>query len=80
VMQSIRHRGLNPKGLLDLPVVEHGFTHFVLRAHPIEVEVEGGLSDFAVRTAPHGQWLDLAEATSKALPKPVADLLRTLCK
>jgi len=81
VMQSIRHRGLNPKGLQDLPVIEHGFTHFVLRAYPIEVEVQGGSPDYAVQTAPpHGQWLDLDEATSKALPKPVADLLRTLCK
>ena len=82
VIQSIRDRGLHPTGLQDLPVIEHGFTHFVLRAYPVavevEVEVQGGALDHAGQTAAQGQWLDLAEVTSKALPKPVAELLRSL--
>ena len=89
VIQSIRHRGLNPKGLQDLPVIEHGFTHFVLRAYPVQIDVEGDSrnhadnadnADNAGQTAPQGQWLDQAEVASKALPKPVAELLRKLCK
>ena len=86
VIQSIRDRGLNPTGLQDLPVIEHGFTHFVLRAYPVEVQVEGeielggGDSGRPGQTAPQGQWLDLADVTSKALPKPVAELLRTFCR
>jgi len=92
VIQSIRQRGLHPKGVQDLPVIEHGFTHFVLRAYPIEVqvgdpiegEVEVGvrLPNHAVhsgQSACQGQWLDQADVASKALPKPVAELLRTLC-
>jgi A/G-specific adenine glycosylase len=90
LIQSIRQRGLNPKGFEDLPVIEHGFTHFVLRAYPVEVQVgdpievkvEGRLPDHAVhagQSACQGQWLDQAEVASKALPKPVAELLRTLC-
>jgi A/G-specific adenine glycosylase len=86
VMQSIRDRGLNPTGRQDLPVIEHGFTHFVLRAYPVEVQVEGqsGLgrphSNRPGQIAPQGEWLDLAEVSSKALPKPVAELLRTFCR
>jgi A/G-specific adenine glycosylase len=83
VIQSIRHRGLNPKGLQDLPVIEHGFTHFVLRAYPVQIDVEEDSrnhADNADQTAPQGQWLDQAEVASKALPKPVAELLRKLCK
>ena len=86
VIQTIRDRGLNPTGLQDLPVIEHGFTHFVLRAFPVEVQVEGeiafggGDSGRPGQTASQGQWLDLADVTSKALPKPVAELLRTLCR
>jgi A/G-specific adenine glycosylase len=86
VIQSIRHRGLNPKGFQDLPVVEHGFTHFVLRAYPVQIDVEedsrnhSDNADNADQTAPQGQWLDQAEVASKALPKPVAELLRKLYK
>lgn len=80
VVKSVRERGLNPSGLRDLPVVEHGFTHFVLRAHPVQIEVELESPAQLTQTAPQGRWLDLAELPSKALPKPVAELLRTVCK
>jgi len=45
--------------------------------------VEGRLPNHAVhsgQSACQGQWLDQAEVASKALPKPVAELLRKLCK
>ena len=86
LMQSVRDRALNPLGLQDLPVVEHGFTHFVLRAYPVEIDVELDSPDQAAHlvdapdAARRGEWLDLAEVASKALPKPVANLLRTFCK
>lgn len=82
LIQSIRDRGLHPKGLQNLPVIEHGFTHFVLRAYPVEVEVdvEARALDQANHCVPQGEWLDLAEAMAKALPKPVASLLQTLCE
>jgi A/G-specific adenine glycosylase len=82
VNQLICDWGFNPKARQDLPVIEHGFTHFVLRAHPIEIEVEGSqdYADHSDQIAAEGQWLDLAEVASKALPKPVAELLRTFSR
>jgi A/G-specific adenine glycosylase len=55
-----------------LPIVEHGFTHFRLRAQPwlcsplSQVESAGRL------------WVDLADAPGAAVPAPVRTLLRVL--
>ncbi|MEX2241115.1 MAG: A/G-specific adenine glycosylase [Burkholderiales bacterium] len=55
-----------------LPIVEHGFTHFRLRAQPwlctplSQVESAGRL------------WVDLADAPGAAVPAPVRALLRAL--
>jgi adenine-specific DNA glycosylase len=55
-----------------LPIVEHGFTHFRLRAQPwlctplSQVESVGRL------------WVDLADAPGAAVPAPVRTLLRAL--
>jgi len=80
LMQSIDQRALIPRGIRDLPLIEHAFTHFVLRAYPVEVEVEAQASHQANHTLPQGQWLELAEAMAKGLPKPVAKLLQTFSK
>jgi A/G-specific adenine glycosylase len=52
-----------------LPVVEHGFTHFRLRATPILCRVE------AARAAKNQQWIALAQAARAAVPSPVRRLL-----
>jgi len=54
-----------------LPVLEHGFTHFRLRARPVLCA--------APHSATPGQlWLDLADAPGAAVPTPVRRVLRAL--
>jgi A/G-specific adenine glycosylase len=52
-----------------LPVVEHGFTHFRLRATPVLCTVQ------AARPTNNQQWLALAQAGRAAVPTPVKKLL-----
>ncbi len=52
-----------------LPVIEHGFTHFRLRATPLLCTVQ------AARTTANQQWLALAQAARAAVPTPVKKLL-----
>jgi len=54
-----------------LPALEHGFTHFRLRARPV-------LCAAPERAAPGQIWLDLADAPGAAVPTPVRRVLRTL--
>jgi A/G-specific adenine glycosylase len=56
-----------------LPVVEHSFTHFRLRAQPWLCEVRAPADAGAGRL-----WVDLADAPGAAVPAPVRTLLRTL--
>jgi A/G-specific adenine glycosylase len=58
-----------------LPPLEHGFTHFRLRAQPLLCEVR--------RCRPRAEqagrlWLDLADAAGSAVPAPVRTLLLQL--
>ena len=53
----------------ELPVVEHGFTHFRLAATPVLCNVE------AARPAKNQQWVALAQAVRGAIPTPVKKLL-----
>ena len=52
-----------------LPIVEHGFTHFRLRATPILCAVG------AARPAKNQRWIALSQAARAAVPTPVKKLL-----
>jgi A/G-specific adenine glycosylase len=55
-----------------LPVVEHGFTHFRLRATPVLCTVS------QMKPASNQQWIALAQAAAAAVPAPVRMLLQRL--
>ena len=58
-----------------LEKIEHGFTHFRLRIHPVLCEVKRG----AATSAPDGHaWLPLADARVAAVPVPVRTLVERL--
>ncbi len=58
-----------------LPVIEHGFTHFRLRAQPLLVEVR----KMTPRAEAAGRlWLDVADAVHAAVPTPVRAVLKGL--
>lgn len=61
-----------PRGR-KLPALEHGFTHFRLRAQPWLCRLRGPTPEAAGRL-----WLDMTEATGAAVPAPVRRLLRSL--
>jgi A/G-specific adenine glycosylase len=64
------HAGRVPAGARRLAPIEHGFTHFRLRIHPL---LASG------RRAPSaGRWMTLEEAQAAALPAPVRTLLSRL--
>jgi A/G-specific adenine glycosylase len=52
-----------------LPPIEHGFTHFRLRIHPVLCDAKPDLK---------GEWLDVRDATDAAVPTPVRKLLQDL--
>ena len=58
---------------LKVASIEHGFTHFRLRIHPLRVEVHA-LDPQAA--GPGHIWLPLAEAIGAAIPVPVRRILR----
>ncbi len=61
--------------LTELPSIEHGFTHFRLRIHPVRVDVR----TLNPRVCEPGHmWVPLAEAFGAALPVPVKRILRLL--
>jgi len=62
-----------PRGLAKLrklPALEHGFTHFRLRAQPLLGTVR--------KAAPGQVWLDIEDAVGAAVPAPVRSLLKSL--
>jgi A/G-specific adenine glycosylase len=62
--------------VVPLAPLEHGFTHFRLRIHPLCIDV-GRLS--AARAAePGALWLSVDEARAAAIPSPVRKLLEAL--
>ncbi|MDH4324295.1 MAG: A/G-specific adenine glycosylase [Betaproteobacteria bacterium] len=61
-----------PRGR-KLAALEHGFTHFRLRAQPWLCPVRGATPQAAGRL-----WLDIAAATGAAVPAPVRTVLRAL--
>jgi A/G-specific adenine glycosylase len=67
-----RRFGADGLRMVSLPQVEHGFTHFRLRIHPLRIEV-GALRERAAE--PGTIWLPLEEARRAAIPAPVRKLL-----
>ena len=65
--------GIAAASLTRLASIEHGFTHFRLRIHPLRVEVHA-LDPQAAE--PGHIWLPLAEAIGAAIPVPVRRILR----
>lgn len=62
-----------PRGLAKLrklPPLEHGFTHFRLRAQPLVGTVR--------KPAPGQMWLDIEDAVGAAVPAPVRTVLQGL--
>lgn len=65
--------GVHAGTLTRLPSIEHGFTHFRLRIHPLRVEVRS----VEPRAEEAGRvWLPVAEAIGAAIPVPVRRILR----
>ena len=64
----------NAKGTLLEPL-EHGFTHFRLRIHPLLREVEKKSTRVE---APGRIWLDVTDAVDAAVPAPVKKLIARL--
>ena len=64
------HAGRVPAGARQLAPIEHGFTHFRLRIHPLLAK--------RARASNGGKWMTLEEAEAAALPAPVRTLLSRL--
>ena len=58
----------------ELETLEHGFTHFRLRIHPLELAVRPKI---AARDG-GGMWIDLDDAHGAAIPTPVRTLIGRL--
>ena len=75
-----RHGGLEVRQMRALPPIEHGFTHFRLRAVPVVVSVEH-MTELVADAEPV-RWLDPGEVTEAAgdvgLAAPVGAVLSTL--
>jgi A/G-specific adenine glycosylase len=65
--------GVAAASLTRVESIEHGFTHFRLRIHPLRVEVHA-LEPQAGE--PGRIWLPLAEAIGAAIPVPVRRILQ----
>jgi len=67
------HAGRAPAGAQRLAPIEHGFTHFRLRIHPLLAA-----GNRALTTPVSGRWMTFAQAQAAALPAPVRTLLSRL--
>lgn len=70
-----RTLGCDVAAIRRLQPIEHGFTHFRLRAHPILCELRASLP--CVQSSRY-RWVNLARSPSVAVPAPVRRLLGTL--
>ena len=68
--------GLDVDALQTLGAIEHGFTHFRLRIHPLLADVARGKG----AEAPGRLWLATADALGAAVPVPVRKILLALAR
>lgn len=66
------HAGRVPAGARWLVPIDHGFTHFRLRIHPLLAAGNRALTPIS------GRWMTFAQAQAAALPAPVRRLLSRL--
>ncbi|NBQ67580.1 MAG: A/G-specific adenine glycosylase [Nitrosomonadaceae bacterium] len=72
-VQYCQHQlGIKVHSPLELPVLDHQFTHFKLRIHPRLLHV---VSDAAI-TKPESIWINPADALEQGIPAPVRKLLK----
>jgi A/G-specific adenine glycosylase len=69
---SLRRFGARVVNITQLPVVEHGFTHFKLSITPQRLRVSA-ITPQACE--PGAMWLTVAEALGAAIPAPVRNIL-----
>lgn len=76
--RECRRLGFEAGAIRRLAPLEHGFTHFRLRAHPVLCELDAAAK--APRRAPPAglAWLVLHDAEAEAVPAPVRILLQRL--
>jgi A/G-specific adenine glycosylase len=63
--------GIKVRPLIDMPPLNHTFTHFKLRIHPLLLKVVSS----TVSNQNNGKWIALNDALSTAIPTPVRKLL-----
>ena len=68
----VRRFGARGVRATPLPALEHGFTHFRLRIHPVRLDI----AQLSAQAAEPGTvWLAPDEALTAAIPTPVRKLL-----
>jgi len=67
--------GAEPRQCTPLPALNHGFTHFRLRIHPVRIDVARARKQ---SSEPGHIWLALDDARGAALPVPVRRILEQL--
>jgi A/G-specific adenine glycosylase len=76
--RECRRLGFEARHVRRLPALEHGFTHFRLRVHPVLCEI-GGAGPRPGSPPPAGHaWMALQDAQAGAVPAPVRVLLQRL--
>jgi len=73
--QAAAQFGVEVRSVTVLRPLEHGFTHYKLRIHPVLIEVgRPGVSAEEASCV----WLPVEEALGSAIPTPVRRILRSL--
>jgi len=67
--------GVEPRQCTPLPLLDHGFTHFRLRIHPMRIDI---VRKQASAGEPGHVWLALEDARGAAVPVPVRRILERL--
>ena len=70
--------GVNPTLRRALPIVEHGFTHFILEIHPVLLTVSARDSD-KLRSS-NRAWVKTGAVGKKGLPIPVKNILNRIVR
>jgi A/G-specific adenine glycosylase len=70
----LRSFGCDVRSTKTLDALEHGFTHFRLRIHPLLCQV----TRQPTVQSPASLWIDLDEVSGAAVPSPVRTLVSRL--